>query len=87
MKTLNLILIILVLLILISCSKQEINYKINCENYNGTWISESNECESITKEQCNNLTGTFNECASPCRNDLEANMCIMSCVPVCKFNN
>ena len=86
MKTLNLILIILVLLILISCSKQEINYKSNCEDYNGTWINISKECESITKEQCDILTGTFNECASPCRNDPRANMCVMSCVPVCKLN-
>lgn len=56
-----------------------------CINLGGNWIDEAKECEGITKETCENLDGTYNECASACRNDPEAQICTMQCVFVCEF--
>jgi hypothetical protein len=56
-----------------------------CTNMNGKYIASANECEGISQEQCTELGGTFNECASACRNDPNAQVCTMQCVPVCKF--
>lgn len=57
-----------------------------CEDNNGTWLSDSNECEGLSKDLCDQLGGTFNECASACRNNPKAQMCTMQCVLVCQFN-
>lgn len=57
-----------------------------CEKNNGTWLSDSNECEGLSKDMCDQLGGKFNECASACRNNPRAQMCTMQCVIVCKFN-
>lgn len=56
-----------------------------CQDYNGKWLPESNECEDITMQQCNELKGTYNACASACRNDPKAELCTMQCVQVCKI--
>lgn len=55
-----------------------------CPSLGGKWLPEHNECESITQRQCSQLfVGTFNECASPCRHNPNAEVCIQLCVPVC----
>ncbi|MBU0706586.1 hypothetical protein KJ657_02610 [Patescibacteria group bacterium] len=59
--------------------------KGNCESAEGTWLPDSSECEYISKDKCEELGGTFNECASACRNDPEAEICTMQCVQVCQF--
>ena len=51
----------------------------------GRWIAGQAECEYMTKSQCEALQGEFHECASVCRHNPEATMCIQMCVPVCKF--
>lgn len=56
-----------------------------CESKNGNWIDEFNECEFISEDDCYQLDGDFFECESACRNNLEAETCIMMCVQVCKF--
>jgi hypothetical protein len=61
------------------------DYKTECEAAEGTWVGEANECEYISQEKCEELGGTFNECASACRNDPEAEICTMQCVLVCEF--
>ncbi len=61
------------------------NYQTLCENLDGTWLEESQECENISQEECENIVGTFDGCASACRNDPNAMMCIQVCVPVCSF--
>jgi len=67
-------------------SEEKINLELQCEENKGTWIESANECEGISKEVCTNLGGNFNECASACRNDPDAQMCTMQCVLVCEFN-
>jgi hypothetical protein len=56
-----------------------------CESYKGTWVDSTFECEGISEENCEDLTGSFNECASACRNNPEAEVCTLQCVPVCSF--
>ncbi len=58
-----------------------------CTDLGGTWIAEANECEYISADDCASLEGTFNECASACRNDPEAEVCTLQCVLVCEFNS
>jgi hypothetical protein len=65
--------------------EQIVNIPAACESLNGTWINEFEECEYISQEECTYLYGTFDECASACRHDLEAQACTLQCVPVCKF--
>lgn len=60
-------------------------HELACLSENGNWIAEAEECEGMTKETCEELGGNFNECASACRNDPEAEMCTMQCVLVCEF--
>jgi hypothetical protein len=66
--------------------KDELNLKNECESFNGNWLEESKECTGINKTQCEELDGYFNECASACRNDPDAEICTMQCVIVCQFN-
>lgn len=52
---------------------------------NSKWLPETNECEGISKDACDDLGGTYNECASACRNDPNAEICTMQCVIVCQL--
>lgn len=52
----------------------------------GRWLQEYNECEYLPKQQCEELGGEYNECASACRHDPDAMMCILMCVQVCQFS-
>jgi putative hemolysin len=54
-----------------------------CTNTGGTWTGY--DCEGLTQEQCTNIGGQFNECASACRNDPTAQVCTLQCVQVCEF--
>lgn len=58
----------------------------SCTQSWGNWLEEFKECEYTSKEWCDENWGNFNECASACRNDPEAEMCTMQCVPLCKFS-
>jgi len=62
-------------------NKQEI-----CENLQGIYVPEYEECEYIAMEDCENLQGTFYECESACRHQTDVEFCTTQCVPVCKFN-
>lgn len=57
----------------------------SCENNSGVWVDNFSECEYVSEDWCLENNGTFNECESACRNDAEAEICILMCVPVCKF--
>ena len=57
-----------------------------CEISGGNWLADYSECEMINKEWCEENGGTFNECASACRHDSEAEICTLQCVFVCEFN-
>ena len=63
----------------------EIGLAAKCEQEQGKWIPEAQECEGISKESCEAIGGNFNECASACRNDPDAEICTTQCVLVCEF--
>jgi hypothetical protein len=54
-----------------------------CAAQGGTWSEQYKECTGVGESSCKAIGGTFNECASPCRNDPKAQACIMMCVSVC----
>jgi hypothetical protein len=56
-----------------------------CELAGGIWLEQYNECEYISKSLCEKYDGVFDECASACRNDPDAEICTMQCVQVCTF--
>lgn len=66
---------------------EEANTTLNpeqlCHTYGGNWLQEFNECETISKEQCSIMDGTFNECESACRHQPDSKVCTLQCVPVC----
>lgn len=72
-----------------ACANQpdapEVDPEGACLSFDGNWLTDSNECEGMPKDMCEELGGTYNECASACRNDPEAEMCTMQCVLVCQF--
>jgi hypothetical protein len=67
------------------CVDEEVNLEGACLSFDGIWLEESKECEGMGEQMCNDLGGTFNECASACRNNPEAEICTMQCVLVCEF--
>ncbi|MCG8683393.1 MAG: hypothetical protein MI892_00840, partial [Desulfobacterales bacterium] len=55
-----------------------------CRDGGGTWLEDFRECEGISETDCNSMGGSYDACANACRNDPEAEACILLCVPVCK---
>ena len=64
---------------------ESIDLQTACEDAQGNWISDANECEWISEQLCDDLGGTFVECGSACRHDPDAEFCIMMCVSYCAF--
>jgi hypothetical protein len=54
-----------------------------CKKYDGEWLSEWNECEYVSGQQCMTMNGDYYECESACRHDPNAEVCTEQCVPVC----
>lgn len=44
-----------------------------------------NECVGVDAVSCQAMQGSFDECASACRHNPEAQACTMQCVPVCQL--
>jgi hypothetical protein len=59
----------------------------SCVVSGGTWLPGFNQCEYIGVEWCVNNDGIYAECESACRNDPNAEICTLQCVPVCSFGN
>lgn len=57
----------------------------SCTSAGGNWLAEHGECAYISFEWCSKHAGDFNECASACRHQPEAEICTMQCVPVCQL--
>jgi len=55
----------------------------SCTASGGRWIADTRECEIGKADWCKAYSGTFNKCASACRNTRQE-VCITVCVPVCK---
>ncbi len=60
--------------------------KYKCEKYIWKWLENSNECEWINQNICEELKWVYNGCASACRNNTEATICTKQCIKVCKFD-
>lgn len=56
-----------------------------CIDLGGTWSSEFKECEGILQDECEYLEGRYDECASACRHNPEAQSCTMQCIQLCGF--
>lgn len=54
-----------------------------CRAVGGTWSEQYKECTGISQNSCQEIGGRFNECASACRHNPNAEACIMMCVEVC----
>ena len=73
--------------LLLGCTKAPIegspeNQEL-CENVGGGYNAKFNECVDISEEACLVIGGEWDGCASPCRNDPGADVCILSCALVC----
>lgn len=68
-----------------ACEDTAPNPEGACLSFDGNWVEETKECEGMSQTQCEELHGTFNECASACRNDPDAMFCTQQCVIVCDF--
>lgn len=66
-------------------NEQEVSLARACQNAGGNWLSEHNECEGVMEKWCQEQGGSFDSCASACRNDPDAQMCTQQCVLVCSF--
>ena len=58
-----------------------------CESNEGRWLEEFAQCEYTNPTTCSQMGGEFIECGSACRNDPDAEMCTMQCVPYCDLSN
>ena len=57
-----------------------------CNTQGGQWSEKVRECLGVDKKVCESIGGQFNECASACRNNPQAEVCTMQCVQVCELN-
>lgn len=56
-----------------------------CVAAGGVWSEAYKECAAVDQKTCKSIGGTYNECASPCRNDPKAEFCIEMCVEICSL--
>lgn len=63
----------------------EMGLRDECETNGGSWLSIYNECEYSSGSWCRGNEGDYLECESACRHELNAQICTLQCVPVCKF--
>jgi hypothetical protein len=54
-----------------------------CIREGGSWDPQYEECVGVRPAQCEAIGGIFNECASACRHNPEAEICTLQCVQVC----
>lgn len=67
------------------CEQDNSSLAAKCSSYNGAYDPQYKECAGISKEQCESINGTFNECGSACRHDPTAQVCTMQCVIYCQL--
>lgn len=56
-----------------------------CIREGGTWDPQYEECVGVRPAQCQTIGGVYNECASACRHNPEAEVCTLQCVQVCQM--
>jgi len=60
-------------------------YENICLEHSGKWLKEYNECEDLNQNVCEEYGGEYIDCASACRHNPSAEVCVEVCVAVCKF--
>ncbi len=68
-----------------TCTKGNSGKQVLCQSKKGTWSADYDECNGLKETECTQIGGTFYSCASPCRHDLKATVCIQSCAEVCQL--
>ena len=60
----------------------------NCIMLGGKYLKDFNECEFVNDNDCREMEGKFNDCASACRHTKSGSdsICTMQCVAVCSWN-
>lgn len=56
-----------------------------CAFAGGNWLADFSQCEYVDETWCLDNGGVFSECESACRNNPEAEICTLQCVPVCQL--
>ncbi len=56
-----------------------------CVGQGGTWDPQYKECVGVRPAQCEAIGGEYNECASACRHNPDAEACTLQCVQVCQL--
>ena len=57
-----------------------------CIKSNGKWLERYSECENVSEKVCKQIDGTYNSCASSCRNS-KFSVCLQKCIKVCKVED
>ena len=70
-----------------SNSIRNLDLKSICQDNGGNWLEEFSQCESSNPAVCSQMGGEFKECGSACRNDPDAQICTLQCVPYCDVSN
>ena len=60
----------------------------SCTGFGGKFLKDFGECESVNENDCREMEGKFDECASACRHTQSEtdSICTMECVTVCAWN-
>ncbi len=58
---------------------------VACVREGGTWDNTYNECTGLGELSCTNIKGIWEDCASACRHNPNAEICTKQCVQICKF--
>ncbi|TNF35000.1 MAG: hypothetical protein EP312_04940 [Gammaproteobacteria bacterium] len=77
----------LLLLVLTACASPDgTGMAERCQQQGGQWVAAHQECLEVTADACTGMGGQYQECASPCRHQPDAQMCILRCDVVCAFD-
>lgn len=60
-------------------------FEQKCIENKGKYDENLKECLGIEKNTCEKINGYFNECASPCRDDPNTEICVMMCAITCQY--
>ncbi len=66
-------------------NSQNQDKKTLCENAQGVYDNQWQECSGIDATTCNKIGGDFVECGSACRHNPDAEICTMQCVIYCQM--
>jgi len=75
----------------LSEAEKSVERQALCQAYEGRWIQEFNECESmistsgISQDVCEANGGAYSSCASACRHGEELYPCLTVCIKVCAW--